>query len=108
MFGTPIISDNGLPLLTENIFQTPPPLPFILTFISTVTLNDFLLIILLVLKYVYIANFISCYQQMSLIFLEASVEIRTVFSFMVTFTEVAKTIILVQKVLSDENGKTCF
>ena len=24
MFGTPIISDNGLPLLTENIFQTSP------------------------------------------------------------------------------------
>ena len=26
LFGTPIISDNRLPLLTENIFQTPPPL----------------------------------------------------------------------------------
>ena len=25
LFGTPIISDNRLPLLTENIFQTPPP-----------------------------------------------------------------------------------
>ena len=24
LFGTPTISDNGLPLLTENIFQTPP------------------------------------------------------------------------------------
>ena len=30
MFGTPIISDNGLPLLTENIFQA-PLLPFIWT-----------------------------------------------------------------------------
>ena len=26
LFGTPIISDNGLPLLIENIFQTPPVL----------------------------------------------------------------------------------
>ena len=25
LFGTPIISDNGLPLLTKNIFQTPLP-----------------------------------------------------------------------------------
>ena len=25
LFGTPIFSDNGLPLLTENIFQTLPP-----------------------------------------------------------------------------------
>ena len=29
MFGTPIISDDGLPLLTNNIFQIPPP-PFYL------------------------------------------------------------------------------
>ena len=27
MFGTSIISDNGQPLLTENIFQNPPPPP---------------------------------------------------------------------------------